>query len=134
MVDPVFIASKPRRRRKRREIAATSPPPPPPGPLEVTDVTDINPTPDDMTLTCVFNTTEGQPLVEGSYDPNKWAGRYGNIRYIGSGVSYVAFDRLEIYLVKEVDEPGANELVYANNPSDIIDTLGRELAAFMRAI
>lgn len=131
-----FIPVAPRRSRKRQELVAASPPPPPPppGPLEVVDVVDITPTESDLTVTCVFNTTEDEPLVGESFDPNKWAGRYSNNRYIGSGVSVLDYQRVEVYLVKEVDEPGANELVYTNDPSDIIDTLGRTLAAFSRAI
>lgn len=127
-----------RRKRELKKPAAVPPPPPPPppppGPLEVVDVVDITPSEGALSLRCVFNTSEDDWLVNAEFDYNKWACRYGNVRYVGSGVTLDDFNQISVFFSEEEAESGFDELVYTNDPSDIVDTLGRELAAFSRAL
>ena len=85
----------------------------------------------DLEMNLIFNVSGADTLndVSGA-DPAKWSARYQGQRYVGSLLSNVLPDTLFIGLSPTGAEAGADELSYANAPSDISDTLGRFLAAF----
>jgi hypothetical protein len=118
---------RPRRARARR----TPPGPTPPvAPLAVLDVEDVFIEPEVGVVTCVFNTTAGDPIGEvDSANPAKWTVRYDNQRYAGSSLEKLSFDRVRIGLAIVEPDEGPNVIGYAG-PSDISDALGRQLAAF----
>jgi hypothetical protein len=83
-----------------------------------------------LTFTVVFNTTEDAPLVEAVLDPNKWSGTYQGGGFGGLSADYAGFDRILVSLQGTAGADGASTVSYANDPSDVSDSLGRQLAAF----
>ena len=87
--------------------------------------------PTDLLLRVFFNTTEAAPLVEGEgFDAAKWTARRNNLRFNAGNVAWFDFNCIEVALQQVEANEGEDELSYSNAPSDIADTLGRQLAAF----
>ena len=63
-------------------------------------------------------------------DPTKWTARYQGQKYVGTTLTNVLPDMLYLNMSATGAEAGADELGYANAPSDVSDSLGRFLAAF----
>ena len=104
----------------------------PPVPLQVVEVVDLNYGGDVLSLVAVFNTTPAQPLVDPAAAlPSKWTARYSGALFEASSLILVQYDRIEIGMEVMTGQAGANVLNYSNAPSDIGDTLGRMLAAFV---
>jgi hypothetical protein len=83
-----------------------------------------------LTFTLVFNTTEEAPLVEGVLDPNKWSGVYEGGGMASLTADYAGFDRILVSLQGTAGAGGPSTVSYANDPSDVSDSNGRQLAAF----
>jgi hypothetical protein len=83
-----------------------------------------------LSFTAVLDATAGEPLVAAVLDPAKWTARYGGVRYVGYSAEVTAFDRVAVIVESGPAEAGADEVGYTNAPSDVVDTLGRTLAAF----
>lgn len=112
-------------RRKRIRAAET-----PVEPLRVVGVSGVIESGSTLQVTVTLNTTEADPLVfDEPPTPVKWTARYNNKRFAGVLVSSPAYDQLVVGLQYQADETGQNVLAYLNDPSDIADSLGRELAA-----
>jgi hypothetical protein len=79
-----------------------------------------------------FDTTEANPLgdISGA-SPAKWSVRIGGMRYAGAVIEMGDFQQIYVGFGSPVVEAGTDELSYTNSPSDIADTLGRQLAAFV---
>ena len=78
-----------------------------------------------------FNTSAAEPIDDPlTADPGKWTARYQGQTYVGSLIAQVDFEMLYLQLSPAGAEAGADVLGYANAPSDIADSLGRQLAAF----
>ena len=116
---------RPRRgRRKPRQPEA-------PAGLNITAVTDVSYGGDVLSFLVVFDTTEGEPLVDiGAADPAKWTARYSGGLFEGVSLVMVNFDMVEVGMTVVGAEAGPNVCAYSNAPSDIGDSLGRMLAAF----
>jgi hypothetical protein len=123
---PEFIPIK-RRAHRRRRGASTSPAP---ATLEVVGVENVFYDEPVLTFTVVFNTTADAPLVEGVLDPEKWSGVYQGGEMTGLTADYAGFDRILVSLQGAAGAGGASSVSYANDPSDVSDSLGRQLAAF----
>jgi len=63
-------------------------------------------------------------------DPAKWTARYQGEKYVGALVLNARLDALYMQMTPAGAEAGPDVLSYANAPSDISDSLGRQLAAF----
>lgn len=123
-----FIPAKRRVRRKRRAglSAGTGP-----GTLAVLGIENVSPGTGTLAVTVVFDVTEADPLtLDPAPDAAKWIGRYDGKRFVGNGVLMQAYDRLRILMAYDSDEAGMDQVAYLNSPSDIADTIGRQLAAF----
>ena len=83
-----------------------------------------------LTFTLVFNTTEEAPLVAETPDPAKWSAVYQGGGLFCESVSFAGFDRLDFQMNGTPGPGGASNVSYSNDPSDIADSLGRQLAAF----
>ena len=124
-----FARRKRRNRDFRRRRAVPVPPPPPA--LSVVAVDGIAVVGADLEMNVIFDVTPENPLADVSgAEANKWSARYQGTRYAGGIVAGILFDTLFLQLTAVGPESGADELSYANAPSDIADTLGRQLAAF----
>ena len=96
--------------------------------LEFTDVEFVG---DDRFITVVVDTTAENPLEDVSgADPGKWSARFGGQVYPAVEMGMVDFDRFEIHFYGPTPQAGADQVSYSNAPSDISDSLGRQLAAF----
>jgi hypothetical protein len=79
----------------------------------------------------VFNTTAGNPLASvDAADPSKWTCRFDGVAYTGAALLNFSDTTLSILFGFTGAEAGVDVINYANDPSDISDTLGRQLAAF----
>ena len=85
-----------------------------------------------LTFMAVFNTTVEQPLVVEGLDFEKWNARYQGVHFHGYEAAVAGFDRIYVTVQAGAAEAGADAIVYTNDPSDVSDTLGRELGAFER--
>jgi hypothetical protein len=83
-----------------------------------------------LTFTLVFNTTEDAPLVADTLDPEKWSGTWQGGGLGGFTAEIASFDRINISLQGLAGPGGASTVSYSNDPSDVSDTNGRQLAAF----
>jgi hypothetical protein len=83
-----------------------------------------------LSLTLIFNTTAGEPLVADVLDPAKWSGVWQGGAMAGNAAEVIAFDRVTVLLEGAAGPGGASSVSYSNAPSDVVDTLGRTLAAF----
>ena len=84
-----------------------------------------------LELNVAFNTTAAEPLNDPSgADPAKWTARYQGQKYVGSLIAAVDFETAFLQMTATGAEAGPDVLNYANAPSDISDSLGRQLAAF----
>jgi hypothetical protein len=82
-------------------------------------------------VTIVFNTTEENPLNDiSASDPEKWSMRYLNLRWGTISFTLLAYNLLQLNLYAPGGDDGGNEIRYTNDPSDISDSLGRELPAY----
>jgi hypothetical protein len=79
-----------------------------------------------------FDVTAEQPLAAGvgGADPAKWTVRFDGVRYGAYALSVAAFDTIHLDFIPLESEDGPDVLNYSNAPSDVSDTLGRQLAAF----
>ena len=79
----------------------------------------------------LFNTTEEEPLASvAEADPTKWSARWQGNRYRGYSIVNADVDRLLVQMEPVQPEAGADVIGYDNNPSDVADSLGRQLAEF----
>jgi hypothetical protein len=80
----------------------------------------------------VFDCTEENPLGDLSAAAvAKWSVRLSGQRFAGAQIDVVDFQQIYVGFGSPVAEAGVDELSYSNAPSDIADTLGRQLAAFV---
>src|SRR5687768_10280022 len=125
---PEFIPAKTRVHRKRRAASAAAPPA---AALSVVAVTGLSVIGPEIEMNVVFNTTAADPLNDPSAaDPTKWTARYQGQRYVGSLIGAVDFETAYLQMTPSSAEAGPDVLSYANAPSDIADSLGRQLGAF----
>jgi hypothetical protein len=125
---PLFDLAKVRHRRKRRAVG--SPPPTPAGLtlLAVDALVVIGP---ELEMNLVFDVTGADMLDDVSAaDPTKWTARYQGISYVGSILTNVVADTLYLQMTPAGADAGPDVLSYANAPSDVADSAGRQLAAF----
>src|SRR5687768_6980445 len=124
--NPPFIV---RKRRNRKGQATPAAPPVVPLPLSGVDSPGL--IEEDLQMWLIFDTTEADPLssVSGA-DPGKWSARFDGVRYVGSELTNVTFAWLYLRLTPTGADAGDNELNYEADPSDVFDTLGRQLTAF----
>ena len=118
-----------RRKRGRRRVVVV----PPPAALSVLSAAVVEFDADILRVNVVFDTTADEPLAGvGGAAPIKWRARYQGLAFEGIAVTLESFDALQITLslTEPPPLPGPDELSYANAPSDIADTLGRQLGAF----
>jgi hypothetical protein len=104
--------------------------PPTPVGLQVVGVENVNYDEPVLTFTLILNTTEDAPLVVSELDPEKWSGTYEGGGMASFTAEIVGFDRILISLQGFAGAGGASTVSYSNDPSDVSDSLGRELAAF----
>jgi hypothetical protein len=106
------------------------PAPPTPAALQVIGVENVLYDEPVLLFTLVLNTTEDAPLVAGELDPFKWSGVYQGGGMASFTAEIAGFDRIAISLQGFAGTGGASSVSYAADPSDVSDTLGRQLAAF----
>jgi hypothetical protein len=124
----IFTPTNKRRRRRKRRASAAQPTPAALAVVGVNDVSVIGP---ELEMNVVFNTTASEPLNDPSAaDPTKWTARYQGQKYVGSLIGAVDFETLYLQMTPAGAEAGPDVLSYANAPSDVADSLGRQLAAF----
>ena len=123
---PIIPARAPRRRSRRRSGIAA-----PPAALTVLAAAVVELDGDILRVNVVFDTTAAEPLAGvGAAAPVKWTARYDGLGFEGILITPLTFDTLQITLSSTEAEPGPDVLSYANAPSDIADSLGRQLASF----
>ena len=119
--------------RKRAGTPKRKPPAPlpPVGPLAVTGVVSVSQDASGLWVVLQFNTTAAEPLGDVSESlGSKWTARWGDTGYEGDGVEGLTFDTLRVHLAELGGDVGDDVINYSNAPSDIGDSLGRQLAAF----
>lgn len=117
-----------RRHHKRARSKTAAPPPPPLAVRSVQVVEFAYPT---GSLIVGFNTTAQAPLADLSgADPAKWTVQFADVFYRGSSIVAEGPTQARLIVAAESAGPGADAVSYANDPSDIADVLGRQLAAF----
>ena len=120
-----------RRRRRRRNEAAATPPPPPPAGLALVAVEGLAVIGPELEMNLQFDVAGTDLLNDVSAaDPAKWTARYQGQTYVGSILQNIAPDMLYLQMQPAGAEAGTDVLNYANAPSDVSDSLGRQLAAF----
>jgi hypothetical protein len=117
-------------RRRLQRVEPSTPTPPPPAALQVIGVENVFYDEPLLTFTLVFNTTAEQPLVVDAPDPAKWSAVYQGGGFFCESVAFAAFDRLDVQMNGTPGPGGASSVSYSNDPSDVADSLGRQLAAF----
>ena len=123
---PIIPARAPRRRSRRRSGIAA-----PAAALTVQSAAVVELDGDILRVNVVFDTTAAEPLAGvGAAAPVKWTARYDGLGFGGILITLLTVDTLQITLSSTEAEPGPDVLSYANAPSDIADSLGRQLAAF----
>ncbi len=117
--------------RPRRRIKSGAASSSPGTSLTVVAVRDVVLDGDSVRMTLVFDTTQAAPLLDVSAaEPAKWNVRYQGIHFMGYSLNRLNYRSIRLTTSEAEASPGANELNYSNAPSDIADTLGRQLAAF----
>ena len=132
MPDPqtIFLPVRSRVARKRR-LASHAGPTPPVGPLAVTDVVSVAEDETGLNVVLRFNTTAGDPLADLSEAfGSKWSARWNDTGWEGDGIERLTYDTVRVHLIPLGGDVGADVINYSNDPSDIADTGGRQLAAF----
>jgi hypothetical protein len=122
-----YIAAKSPRRRRRRVVQSPSAP----AGLQVVGVENVGYDEPVLTFTLILNATEEAPLVAGELDPAKWSGVYQGGGFGGLTAEIASFDRINLSLQGTAGAGGASNVSYSADPSDVSDTLGRTLAAFV---
>ena len=85
----------------------------------------------ELEVNVTFNTSGSEPIDDPlTADPSKWTARYLGQKYVGSLIAQVDFEILYLQLSPAGAEAGPDAISYSNAPSDIADSLGRQLAAF----
>jgi hypothetical protein len=103
---------------------------PRPSALSLIAVTDIEETAGDLECVLVFDTTAEHPLASvAGADPQKWTMRYDGKKWMGILLTNQAYNTLALYMAEQGPEAGPDVISYAAGPSDIGDTLGRQLGA-----
>jgi hypothetical protein len=126
---PILVPRIPFIRRRRRP--AFTAPPPPPAALALIAVEGLAVIGPELEMNLQFDVTGTAVLNDVSAaDPAKWTARYQGISYVGSILQNVAPDMLYLQMTPAGAQAGADVLDYANAPSDVADSLGRQLAAF----
>ena len=102
----------------------------PPG-LMLINVEDEGVVDDQFICTLRFNVSDSDSLndVSGA-DAGTWTVRYQGVRYAGVLLSNEGSQILQLTMDADHADAGADEIGYANDPSDISDSTGRQLAAF----
>ena len=123
---PIIFPAKRRVHRKRKSAARSEPG------LMLTDTTgpwEVGS--QDIEIGLLFDVTEESPLasVVGA-DAAKWWARWQGKRYRGYSIANSDFNLLLVQMSPEMDEDGDAIVNYENNPSDVADVNGRQLAAF----
>ena len=116
-----------RRKRRNRDFRPRRPP----ASLAFLGVENLTVIGPEIEMNLKFDTTPAAPLagVAGA-DPAKWSARYQGQRYVPKLVADVVFDTVYLQMTPAGAEAGADEISYANAPSDVSDVLGRFLSAF----
>ena len=128
---PILVPRIPFIRRRRRRPALAPPPPPPPAALALVAVDAFAVIGPEIEMNLIFDVTGTDVLNDVSAaDPAKWTARYQGQKYVGSFLTNVAPDTLYLQMTPAGAEAGADLLNYANAPSDVGDSAGRQLAAF----
>ena len=84
----------------------------------------------DLEVTLTFNTSAADPIGDvGGADPAKWTARFAGMRYEGYLLSNQSDTTLLLFMSQSAAEVGPDVIGYAG-PSDISDSLGRELGPF----
>jgi hypothetical protein len=124
---PILISNIPFIPKRKRAKNAT----PTPTPLQVVGVENVNYDEPVLSFTLVFNTTAEEPLVADALDAAKWSAVYqGGGGFFCESASVGAFDRVDLMFSGTPGPGGASTVSYSNDPSDVSDSLGRQLAAF----
>ena len=121
--------SRRRRRRRRNEAAAT---PPPPAGLALVAIEGLAIIGPELEMNLQFDVAGTDLLNDVSAaDPAKWTARYQGQTFVGSILQNIAPDMLYLQMQPAGAQAGPDVLNYANAPSDVSDSLGRQLAAFV---
>ena len=85
----------------------------------------------ELDFTVVFDNPSDAPLVGIDVaDPGKWTARYDNTNYFPVSMELIAYNQVRFVCLSAGDDAGASEIGYLNDPTDIADSSGRQLAAF----
>ena len=106
-------------------------PDPPPAALTLVAVDALAVIGPEIEMNLVFDVGGSDTLddVSGA-DPAKWTARYQGVAYVGSFLTNVVPDTLYLQMTPAGAAAGPDVLNYANAPSDVSDSAGRQLAAF----
>ena len=127
----MLLPVRPEFRRHSVRIKSVPQSAPPPAGLSVVGVDEVEVFAGQLQMNVVFDTTFENPIDDPSgADPVKWTARFGGQKYTGVLLAPVVEDRIFVLLDPAGAEAGADEVSYANAPSDISDSSGRFLAAF----
>src|SRR5688572_17583719 len=95
-------------------------PDPPPAGLTVVGVADVTYGGVILSFNVIFDTTVEEPINDPSgADPSKWRARYEGGLFVGASLGWIDFDRINVGLVIDDSEAGADEFWYLNAPSDV---------------
>jgi hypothetical protein len=129
-IPPSIQLGRPNHRRKRRSVVST--PLPPTALMVVSATAEVTGGGIEAAAFVTFDCTEANPLADVSGASNaKWSLRLDGQRWTAVIIETMDFQQIYIGFGPHVAEAGADELSYTNAPSDIADTLGRQLAAFV---
>jgi hypothetical protein len=106
-------------------------PDPPPAALLLVSVDALAVIGPEIEMNLLFDVAPTDTLddVSGA-DPTKWTARYQGQTYVGSFLTNVVADTLYLQMTPTGAAAGPDVLNYANAPSDVSDSTGRQLAAF----
>ena len=131
----MLAPTPPKYRKRYRPAKRMATPPPPVVPINVVGVGPITVHLSFLSIMVIFDTTEDAPLSDvGLADPAKWNVRYNDHLYDGTELELIDFNQILLNCTAQVVQPGIDQLIYGNNPSDITDVLGRQLPAFLWTI
>jgi hypothetical protein len=132
---PLIPYPRPRRRRRDRSLKTLAPhgsPPPAPAGLTLVAVDALVVIGPEIEMNLLFDVSGTNLLNDVSTaDPTKWTARYQGQKYLGTILQNVAPDTLYLQMAPAGAEAGTDVLAYSNAPSDVSDTQGRFLAAFV---
>jgi hypothetical protein len=82
-------------------------------------------------VTVVLDVNAGFALndVSGA-DPTKWTARFDDVYYAGTAMENVGNARILVSFTQSGIDTGESVMGYANSPSDVSDTQGRQLGQF----